>query len=77
MATLNDFLSASVVKGNLRQQPSDIETQFFTLAELRIEKDIAKFSDCTGGQLGVTSVNVGQITECASNLNENHSFALG
>ena len=77
MATLDDLFCAAVVKGDLGEQASDVQTQLFTLAELAIEEDIAKFANGARCQLGVALVHIGQVAQSSSYLNQDHCFAVG
>ena len=68
VATFDNFLSTGVVKRDLGEQASDIQTELFALAELRVEENIAEFADGTCCQLRIALVDIGQVAEGACDL---------
>ena len=77
MTTLDDFFSAVVVERNLGKQSSNIQTQFFALAEFSIKENVAKFANCTGGKLRMAVLNVGKVAQSSCDLDKYHGFSIG
>ena len=69
MSTFYDTLGTSIVKRDLREKASDVEAKLFTLAELRVKEYVAKFTNCPLSQLGVTLVNICQVSQSSCHLN--------
>lgn len=72
----DDSLSTAVIEGYFGEQACNVKTQFFTLAELRVKEDVAEFSDRPLCQLWVTVVNIRQVAECTSHLDQDHGFPI-
>ena len=76
MATFDNFVCAAMIQWDFGQKTRYIKAKLFSLAELRVEEYVAKFTNCARSQLTVALFYIGEVSQCSRDLDQNHGFAL-